>query len=132
MRLAATFLILSTLPAVAQQAMTGDEFDRYSRGKTLFYGSQNAPYGAEQYLTNRRVIWTYLDGECMHGEWFEAAEGLICFVYEEKLESPQCWSFFREGGQLSAQFENNPEARELVEVAQSDEPLVCTGPKVGV
>ena len=66
----------------------------------LSYSSQGRSYGAEQYLPGRRVIWTFLDGECQEGSWYEEA-GLICFVYENNFE-PQCWSFWERGGGLAA------------------------------
>ena len=122
---------LSAQSALAETAMTALEFENYSTGKTLFFGSEGAPYGAEQYLPNRQVIWTFLDGQCMRGTWFEA-DSQICFVYESDPEAPQCWSFFSQGNGLMARFENDPDATTLVEVNQSPEPLYCPGPGVGV
>ena len=110
--------------------MSADEFDAYTRGKTFFYGSLGEPYGAEEYLENRRVRWTFLDGRCQDGVWYED-NGLICFVYDNQPD-PQCWSFAQSAGGLIAQFENNPEMTELYEVRQSSEPLMCLGPEVGV
>jgi hypothetical protein len=122
-------LTLST-QASAQSSMSAEEFDAYTRGKTFFYGSLGAPYGAEEYLPNRRVIWTFLDGRCQEGEWYEE-DDMICFVYENQVD-PQCWSFQRSGGGLIAQFENDPAQTQLYEVEQSDEPLMCLGPEIGV
>lgn len=118
-------------PALAQDAMSAEEFDRYATGKTLFYNAEGAPYGAEQYLPGRRVIWTFLDGECAEGVWYEAG-GQICFRYDHEPQAPQCWSFFRAPLGLTARYENDPADRELIEVRQSREPLVCTGPDLGV
>ena len=123
--------LLAAAPASAQQAMSSDAFERYATGKTLFYGNGGVAYGAEQYLPGRRVIWTFLDGECVDGEWYEQA-GQICFVYEHAPDTPQCWSFFSEAGGIMARFENDPEATQLIEVDQRPEPLICPGPKVGV
>lgn len=117
-------------PAEAQTAMSAAEFEAYVQGKTLYYSSQGSDYGAEQYLPGRRVIWTFLDGECADGFWYQKEE-LICFIYELDL-SPQCWSFWKDGGGLAARFENDPEAPELYEARQSSEPLNCPGPGVGV
>ena len=89
------------------------------------------PYGAEEYLENRRVRWTFLDGDCKEGRWFSDEPGLICFVYEDRPE-PQCWSFLDSPGGLIARFENDPQATELYEVRQSDDPLECPGPRIGV
>lgn len=118
------------LPAAAQSLMTAEEFDAYTLGKTFYYGSFGQPYGAEEYLEDRRVRWSFLDGRCQEGEWYEQA-GLICFVYENQPE-PQCWSFEKGPSGLIARFENDPSQSELYEVEQSVEPLLCLGPEVGV
>jgi len=126
-------LLLSALfatPALAEGPMSAEAFDRYATGKTLFYGSGGTPYGAEQYLPGRKVIWTFLDGDCRQGLWYEE-NGLICFRYERDPEAPQCWSFFEEDGGLIARFENDPAARVLIEVEQSPEPLSCPAPYIG-
>ncbi|MFT6674509.1 MAG: hypothetical protein ACJAVM_000692 [Sulfitobacter sp.] len=123
-------LALSALPATAQDLMSAAEFDSYTKGKTLFYGREGAAYGAETYLENRRVRWSFLDGECKEGEWYEDA-GLICFVYENNSD-PQCWSFSEGTRGLIARFENNPLTTELYEAQDVGEQMVCLGPKVGV
>ena len=110
--------------------MTAAEFDAYTKGKTFYYGSEGAPYGAEEYLDNQRVRWTFLDGKCQDGIWYEA-EGLICFVYENQPDE-QCWSFERSAGGLIARYENDPELTQLYEVEKSPKPLECLGPDVGV
>lgn len=110
--------------------MTAEEFDNYTRGKTFIYGSAGTPYGAEEYLDNRRVRWSFLDGQCQEGEWYEQ-EGLICFVYEN-LSDPQCWSFTRHADGLVARFANDPALTELYEMSRSREPLACPGPEIGV
>lgn len=125
-------LCLALLPEAghATDAMSAAEFDAYTRNKTFFYGHRGQPYGAEEYLSNRRVIWSFLDGECQDGTWYQEGEQ-ICFVYEG-LADPQCWSFKRSPDGLVAQFENDPEETLLYEVEKSHEPLICPGPKVGV
>ncbi len=110
-------------------AMSAAEFDAYTRGKTFTFGSAGQPYGAEEYLEDRRVRWSFLDGKCQDGFWYEEA-GLICFVYEEN-PTPQCWLFERTGSGLRALFENRPGETELYEVEQSTEPMMCLGPEVG-
>ncbi|MHA7826388.1 MAG: hypothetical protein ACX93P_02370 [Roseovarius sp.] len=114
----------------AQEVMSADAFDAYTRGKTFYYGSNGMAYGAEEYMNDRRVRWSFLDGECQEGEWYEES-GQICFVYENHPE-PQCWTFTKGPGGLVARFENDPFATELYEVEQSDEPLSCPGPEIGV
>ena len=128
--LALPMLACLAAPAPAAEPMSAAEFERYSTGKTLFYATQGQAYGAEQYLSGRRVIWTFLDGECAEGVWYESG-GQICFRYDHDPEDPQCWSFFRATAGLTARFENDPDQTELVEVNQSREPLICTGPDVG-
>lgn len=110
--------------------MTAEQFDTYTLGKTLFYGRNGSAYGVELYLENRRVRWSFLDGQCKDGIWYED-NGLICFVYEDNPD-PQCWSFELGAGGLIARFENNPETTELYEAQDTDEEMICLGPKIGV
>lgn len=119
-------------PAAGQAAdpLSAEEFDQYTRGKTLFYGFDGTAYGVERYLPNRRVIWSFLDGRCQEGSWYEEA-GQICFIYEDR-SAPQCWSFTVGPDGLSARFQNDPEATELYESGDIDEEMLCLGPEVGV
>lgn len=121
-------LITLTAPATAQ--MSGTEFDAYTRGHTFYYGAGGAPYGGEEYLDNRRVRWSFLDGNCQDGQWYEE-DGMICFIYENRPE-PQCWSFERSADGLVARFGGPRAMAELYEVEKSDEPLMCLGPEIGV
>lgn len=117
-------------PAFAQSPMGAEEFDAYTRGKTFYFGAGGSAYGAEEYLDDRRVRWSFLDGKCQEGYWYED-DGLICFVYENKPD-PQCWSFRRGRGGLIARFRDDPDQTTLYEVEASDEPLMCLGPEIGV
>ncbi len=128
--IACLFTLLLALPATAQDILSAAEFDAYTKGKTLFYGQNGQSYGAEIYYDNRRVKWSFLDGECKDGTWYEDA-GLICFVYDDNPD-PQCWSFVRGTTGLIARFENDPDTTELYEAQEIGEELVCLGPKVGV
>jgi len=125
-------LALALLPgaAHAQDALDAAEFDALTRGQTFTYAESGTPYGAEEYLPNQRVRWSFLDGKCKAGRWWEQ-NGQICFVYEDN-PVPQCWTFFDGPRGLTARFENDPEATELYAVDRSDEPLMCLGPDVGV
>lgn len=124
-------LCLCALPALAGDGpMSADAFDAYTRGRTLFYGTGGQSYGVERYLDGRRVIWSFLDGDCKRGFWYEEA-GQICFLYEDRSD-PQCWTFRQGAGGLTARFENDPEATELYEVEDLGEEMLCLGPKVGV
>lgn len=125
-------LILVSLLAqpVVAQPLSGAEFDAYTRGKTLFYGFEGVAYGVERYLPNRRVVWSFLDGDCKEGIWYEQ-DDQICFIYEDRSD-PQCWVFIESGGRLVAKFEGDPEATELYEAADIDDEMICYGPDVGV
>ncbi len=114
----------------AAEPMTGPEFEAYVTGKTLYFGQNGEAYGVEEYLEDQRVRWSFLDGNCKDGVWYED-QGMICFVYEDN-PTPQCWSFFREANGLRAIFENDPNATTLYEAQQNDEPMLCLGPEVGV
>ncbi len=126
----AILLALSAQAVGAQTALSGAEFDEYTRGKTLFYGFQGKVYGVEQYLPDRRVIWSFLDGQCKKGVWYQREEQ-ICFVYEDRLD-PQCWVFKRSGGGLIARPDGDPQATELYEIEDLGQDMVCLGPEVGV
>ncbi|WP_420584337.1 hypothetical protein [Ruegeria sp.] len=130
LRCLAILLCLPAYSASAQNALSGADFDTYTRGKTLYYGFQGQVYGVERYLSGRRVIWSFLDGNCKEGVWYEQGEQ-ICFIYEDRLD-PQCWVFTRSGNGLIAQFEGDPEQTELYEAEDIDEEMVCYGPDVGV
>lgn len=125
----AVFLALS-LPAVAETPLSAAEFEAYTTGKTLNYGSGGFDYGIEEYLEGRRVRWSFIGGDCQYGEWYPSGD-MICFVYEQ-IGMPQCWTFYVGQNGLTARFENDPEATALVETRQSRDPLICLGPTPGV
>lgn len=129
--IAALAFILAALPAAAESTMDAQAFENYTHGKTLFYGQNGETYGAEIYLDNRRVRWSFLDGECKEGSWYEDA-GQICFVYEDEPGNPQCWKFTKGQGGLIARFENMPGATELYEAGDLGQEMICLGPRIGV
>ncbi|NHQ74183.1 hypothetical protein HAT86_06855 [Roseovarius gahaiensis] len=114
----------------AQDTMGAAAFEAYTQGKTFYYGAQGTAYGAEEYLSDRRVRWSFLDGDCQTGYWYED-DGLICFVYDDRPD-PQCWSFVKTTNGLVARYLTQTRETELYEVEQSDEPLECKGPRIGV
>jgi hypothetical protein len=127
------FCLLAMLlagPALSETPMSASEFEAYTTGKTLYFSSRGRDYGVEEYKPNRRVTWSFLDGECQEGSWYPQGE-MICFVYEA-YPDPQCWTFFRRGAGLMARFENDPTATTLFETRTSEEPMMCLGPKIGV
>jgi len=122
-------LIATSHTVSAGSLMTAAEFDSYTRGKTFYYANQGQPYGGEEYLDDRRVRWSYLDGKCQEGVWYPE-DDMICFEYEGQPD-PQCWSFTRSEAGLVAMFQNDPGQTLLYEVEKSAEPLLCLGPDVG-
>lgn len=132
MRVLSSFMALCFLAtgASAEAPMSAAEFEAYVRGKTLTFSANGQVYGIEEYLEGRRVRWAYVEGECEDGVWYPQGE-MICFVYENIAE-PQCWSFFDRGGGLMARYENRDTGTTLFETRQSDAPLLCRGPEVGV
>ena len=121
-------------PAFAQDPMTATEFDAYTNGKTLYFNNQGKTYGAERYFGKRRVEWSFLDGECQQGRWFEAGRNFICFIYNDTVD-PQCWQFFKTPDGLRAQFKGaagDTEEDMQYEAQPNATPMQCHGPGVGV
>jgi len=123
-------LIFSAPALQAQETMGAAAFEAYTQGKTFYYGANGTAYGAEEYLPNRRVKWSFLDGDCQKGSWYEQ-DGLICFIYDHR-PGPQCWSFVKTENGLVARYVTETRETELYEVEQSDAPLQCKGPRIGV
>lgn len=114
--------------------MTAAEFEAYAVGKTLTYGADGTVWGQEEYLPGRQVVWAFTDQPCEYGTWQEVDAPdwgpMICFVYEDKPDQ-NCWQFFHGGAGLIARYVGGGDTS-LSEVAQSDQPMNCPGPKVGV
>lgn len=117
-------------PGLAQEALDAEAFEALTRGKTFYFSAEGAPYGGEQYLGDRRVRWSFLDGKCLEGRWWQEGE-MICFVYEDDPDW-HCWQFRMEADGLRAQVAGDAGGRVLYELRQSAEPLLCLGPEVGV
>ncbi len=131
-RLATLLVTLAfSLPAQADTPMDAETFERYTQGRTLSFNSQGQPYGIEQYLPGRRVLWAFIGQECEEGVWYPR-DSMICFAYDNFPEE-QCWEFYETETGLRAVFigPDGP-STELVEVEQSNQPLLCEGPSVGV
>jgi hypothetical protein len=135
LRLAAALLAVAlplAAPLAAQETMSAEEFDAYTLGRTLSYGLQGTPYGIEEYLPNRRVRWAFVGQECQDGVWFER-NGAICFIYDNAPSEQQCWTFFQTEDGLRGVYQGlDGPSTELYEVQQTNEPLTCQGPGVGV
>lgn len=129
MKVAATLALLAFAgPAPAQDAMTGAEFEAYTTGKTLHYGTEGRIYGGEDYLPGRKVRWSFLDGKCLDGEWY-AEDEQICFVYVDD-PTPICWVFYETPDGLAAHL-GGDKSQALYEIGEANEPLFCLGPEVG-
>ena len=122
-------LCLAAMPALAESPLTASEFEARTTGKTLYYGVGGERYGVEEYLPDRRVRWSFLDGECKDGAWYPSGEQ-ICFVYEDN-PVPQCWLFYLDGERLAARFASGDDPTVLYEV-EGEAEMLCLGPKVGV
>ena len=128
--LLAALLVATPCLAANETPMTAAEFDAYVTGKTLTYSQFGTVFGTEEYLPDRRVRWAFTEDICQYGIWYEQA-GDICFVYETDPD-PHCWTFWKDGDKLKALSVTDAPGSELSEVAQTDQPLACAGPDVGV
>lgn len=128
-RTVALFLATAAAPQ-AQEPLSAESFERHTTGKTFYYARNGVAYGVEEYLSNRRVRWSFLDGICVEGEWFPRDE-FICFTYEN-YDGTECWEIFLDEGRLTARVASDPAGEPLYEVQQSSEPLFCPGPRIGV
>lgn len=114
-------ICLMATPAMAQDAMNAAEFDAYTRGKTLTFRNAGAEaYGIEQYQDNCRVIWSFLDGDCSNGIWYESNVS-ICFRYNFD-PGPKCWKFYDDPEGLRAVFTNRPDSCPLRGARQQGTP----------
>jgi hypothetical protein len=129
--IACTLALLPALPLAAAEPLSPDDFESYVTGKTLYFGLAGETYGVEEYLEDRRVRWSFLDGKCKEGYWYAGEDSQICFVYEDNPQ-PHCWTFFKDSGKLRAVFEDEPAGTTLYEARRDDEPMLCYGPDVGV
>lgn len=131
----ASLIVTLCATSAGAEPMSASDFERYTNGKTLFFSRGGAAYGAERYLENRRVQWSFLDGVCQDGQWYPQGDQ-ICFVYEAN-PTPQCWRFYETTDGLAAEFVDDsaadPSPRErLYEAQDATAEMVCLGPKVGV
>ena len=117
-------------PALAGQPLTAEEFEAHVLGKTVTYSQFGTLFGTEEYLPNRQVRWSVAENLCQYGTWYPQVSD-ICFVYEDDPR-PHCWTFWKEGEGLVALSVEAEPGEELYEVSQSDAPLPCPGPDVGV
>lgn len=125
-------LCLMAAPAMAQDTYSGAEFDARVSGKTIQFERNGQPFGAEQYFPDRRVIWAFRDGTCQRGIWFENTAGNICFNYENS-DGSICWDFFkRPNNGIAARVVGAPVGTELIATEETEGPLECPLPDLGV
>lgn len=126
MRLAA-LILLAAPPAFAESPLSAEQFEALAEGRTLTFRADGVPYGIERYMEGRRVLWSFLDGECSLGEWYQQDEA-ICFVYDHAPDDPQCWKLFREGEDIRAVFveEGAPASEVRYSALEDAEEMICT------
>ena len=130
--LAAALTALPVLaPAQSERPMTAEEFDAHVTGRTLTFHFLGNAYGVEQYLPDRRVIWAFIGDECQDGVWYQR-DDMICFLYDHNPDE-QCWHFYRSGTGMRGVFVGaDGPGTELYEVKNTNNPINCPGPGVGV
>ncbi|WP_309664768.1 hypothetical protein [Tabrizicola sp.] len=124
-------LILAPCSGAAETAMTAEEFDAFSVGKTLEYTIDGQDYGSESHLPGRRVIDADTGGPCHPGRWEPRGED-ICFVYDADPTTLHCWRYWRDGEGLLARAVGSAPQDPPARVTVAAQPLVCPGPEVGV
>jgi len=133
----AAFLVLAASVFAAplwamEDRLTESEFAALVGGKTLFFSQRGQPYGAEEYRRDRSVIWSFQQGQCLRGVWKPGPDDSICFIYQDRPDAPICWSFFRDGEDISARVLGADPADDLTVMGETTAPLDCPGPDVGV
>jgi hypothetical protein len=123
-------LCLIAPAANAEGAMSPEEFDTWSTGKTLAYSVDGVIYGSEAYFPDRKVRDADTGGPCLDGSWYADGDA-VCFVYPAR-DGTHCWRYWREGEAVFAKSvaADPPDTPQRVTVA--DAPLACPGPDVGV
>ena len=126
------FILLSSSSSLssAESTLSGPDFDAFTKGHTLYYSQNGKVYGAESYLDDAKVRWSFLDGNCLFGRWYEAGDS-ICFDYGTEVDI-QCWRFFKGDNGLIAKFDGDGNSPPLYEAYRVSSPFECPGPDVGV
>jgi hypothetical protein len=121
---------LTTRAALADPALTAEEFDALTQGSTMTWSEAGQVYGVEQYLPGRKVRWTFLGDDCKDGTWYPQGDA-ICFLYDGTVD-PVCWRITRSGSDLLATVTDAPPGAAPVMVSRTTAQLACFGPQVGV
>lgn len=128
--LPAAILPASAQPVGAEPPLSAEAFEAHVTGRTITYDQHGQIFGVEEYLTDRRVRWSVQPDLCQYGIWYPQDDD-ICFVYEDD-PIPSCWTFWLRDGALVALSTLDSPGQELYEVDNSQTPLPCPGPDVGV
>jgi hypothetical protein len=123
-------VVFAAASAQAETPLDAQGFEAAVTDRTLIYGTAAGPYGIEEYLPGRRVRWSFLDGDCIEGRWFPQGD-TICFAYETRPDA-ECWRFFQDDERLGARPADAPDSAPLYVIAESPEPMMCRGPRIGV
>lgn len=122
-------LFFTASPLQAETILTPDDFEVFAQGTTVYFSRHGQPYGAEQYLNNRKVIWSFADGTCEFGEWYPDGDRL-CFRYEYQT-SALCWNFIETEAGKGVRVVGDDPANDLLIAGQDQEHLECAAPNVG-
>jgi hypothetical protein len=124
-------LLLTVSAAAAETVMMPEAFETETTGRTLYFSYLGQSFGAEQYFSDRRVLWRYADGSCQRGRWWPEGPR-ICFTYDGGPDA-QCWAFHpRPSGFAAALLDGGGETGFVLELAGIDtRALDCPGPYVG-
>ena len=127
------FGVTLALPAagLSETILSPDTFEAYSAGTTLYFANEDGvKYAAEQYLDQRKVIWSVDGGMCQEGYWYRAGNEL-CFVYKGRSDA-QCWHYLQTDRGQAVRLVGDPPENTIYIVRQDTQPLQCRGPAVGV
>lgn len=123
-------LAVTAAPALAIEEgtpLSPEAFEAFAEGHTLSFSLGGVPYGMEEYLPGRRVLWAFVGEECREGLWFPVDQK-ICFEYDDEPGRLHCWTFYEQADGLTARSEG---MGGQVRVERSSEPMFCPGPEVG-
>ncbi|MGY6632658.1 MAG: hypothetical protein ACXIU8_02830 [Alkalilacustris sp.] len=110
--------------------LSPEAFEAQVTGHTFDFLLGGAPYGTEQYLPGRRVIWAFTDGPCREGSWFPR-DDRICFEYDDEPGRLHCWSFHDTPEGLAARSLGMGDDGVVI-MRRRAGPMSCPGPEVGV
>lgn len=116
-------------PVLAQAPLDGAAFQALTEGKTLHFNRWGQPYGAEQYLPGRVVIWRFEGEDCLRGRWYTDGEA-ICFLYED-LPEPVCWTVLEGPDGMHVREINDVPGNDLTVRKETAIPLSCPGEFLG-